>query len=140
MTRSAAPQGTTDLVLQFRNAFANDRLQAWPMWREAPERPAGPRGGAGAGAAVWAAPRRRSPSGAVFAAVCGAWPGSARPVADSAQFGVRRAGLGGAPGENPYRALARLALINASGQNRLGFELGVVPAMAIVARPPARAE
>jgi hypothetical protein len=39
----------------------------------------------------------------------------------------------GSLGQNTYRALVRLALIGASRQNRLGFEPGAVPAVAVTA-------
>jgi hypothetical protein len=53
---------------------------------------------------------------AAFAVVLrGAWPGLARPGADSAQCWACGGSNRGLPKETPYRALERLALISKSG-------------------------
>jgi hypothetical protein len=74
---------------------------------------------------------------AAFAAVCGARLGSDRPQADFGQFACAGPGSG-VLGENHYRALVRLDLINAALCERLDGLRAVVPdggASATAGRP-----
>jgi hypothetical protein len=124
-------------ILQVNLTFPNGRLHRWPMWR-----------GCFNGLQAWVVgggegpvrgPRRDVDRPlAAFAAVCGARLGSGRPQADFGQFACAGPGSG-VLGENHYRALVGLDLINAALCERLDGLRAVVPgggASATAGRPP----